>query len=61
MTHVNKDQNTESERNMHSIEDLTYLVGLHAKTRAMNKKLSPVLERTEAEAIARLETAKAGR
>ncbi len=44
----------------YTIEELEKLVELHAKTRAMNRVLSPVLERSEAEAIAKLEAARAG-
>ncbi len=44
-----------------TIADQEYIVGLHAKTHAMNKVLSPVLAQAEANAIAELEAAKAKR
>jgi hypothetical protein len=57
MTQVNEAQNTATE----TIEELERRVQLHAKTRALNKTLSPALERAEADAIAKLEAAKAAR
>lgn len=50
-----------SEQREHTIEELAELVNLHAKTRAMNKNLSPVLAKAEAEAIAKYEAALAKR